>query len=363
MAFYAGKEYSKSDLLSLIGDPYQIAGARLFEYSDGKAQGVRGINVNTGGGLQYVVLPGRGMDIPEAFFRGRALHFLSATGITSPAYYDEPDLEWLRTFYVGLLTTCGIANSGAPSVDSGEPFGLHGRIANTAAEDLCIEQRWEGDEYVITLRGRMREAMAMFENLALTRTIETKLGSAGFRVHDLIVNNGFEPQPLMMLYHINFGFPLLGPNSRVIGPIIETVPRDEEAQNDRGVEECLTYPEPAQGYREKVFFHTLGADSNDRSFIALVNPDCGDGTPLGVVLRFNREELPVFTQWKMPCKGFYVTGLEPGTALPLGRGVLRERGDLPMINGQDEYSITLDFEAVERLEQIEELKREAEKLR
>ena len=127
------------------------------------------------------------------------------------------------------------------------------------------------------------------------------------------------------------------------------IPRDEEARKDRGVEECLTYPEPVQGYREKVFFHTLASDNHDRTFIALVNPDCGDGTPLGVVLRFNKEELPVFTQWKMPRRGFYVTGLEPGTALPLGRGVLRESGDLPMIDGQDEYSITIDFQVVDKM--------------
>jgi hypothetical protein len=362
MAFYAGRKWSKSELLSLIGDPAQIAGARLFEYAEGKAEGVRGVHVNTGGGLQFTVLPGRGMDIPEAFYRGKALHFLSGTGITSPSYYDEPGLEWLRSFYVGLLTTCGIANSGAPSVDNGEPFGLHGRIANTAAENLCLDQRWEGDEYVISLKGRMREAKAMFENLALARSIETKLGSPGFSVHDRIINNGFEAQPLMMLYHINFGFPLLSPGARVIGPITETVPRDEEAEKDRGVDECLGYPGPVQGYREKVFFHTLASGDDGSTFIALVNPDCGDGTSLGVVIRFNKKELPIFTQWKLPRKGFYVTGLEPGTAVPLGRGVLRERGDLPMIDGQAEYSITIDFEMVETRDQIEELEEEARRL-
>ena len=165
MAFYVGKEWKRSDLLSLIGDPHQIAGARPFVYMDGKAEGVRGISVNTGGGLQFTVLPGRGMDIPGAFFRGRALHFFSGTGITAPAYYDEPGLEWLRTFYVGLLTTCGIANSGAPSVDNGEPFGLHGRIANAAAEDLCIDQRWDEDEYSITIDFKAVERVEQIEKL------------------------------------------------------------------------------------------------------------------------------------------------------------------------------------------------------
>jgi len=359
MAHYAGKEWKKTDLVSLIGDPLQVAGARSFQFTDGKAEGVRGISVNTGGGLQFTVLPGRGMDIPETFFKGRALHFFSGTGITSPAYYEEAGLRWLRGFYVGLLTTCGITNSGAPSIDQGEPFGLHGRIANAGAEDVCVDQRWEGDQYLITLKGKVREAKAMFENLTLTRTLETKLGRQGFTIRDVIANNGFEPQPLLMLYHFNFGFPLLSSKTQVIGPVIETVPRDEEAKKDRGVEECLTYPEPAEGYREKVFFHTLGSDKNGNTFISLANPDCGDGTSLGVVLRFNKRELPVFTQWKMPRKGFYVTGLEPGTAPPLGRGVLREQGTLPLIQGQNEYRITIEVEAFDTMKRIEELRKEA----
>jgi hypothetical protein len=363
MAYYAGKDWKRTELLSFIGDPHQVAGAQTFQYTDGKAEGVKGVSVNTGGGLRFTVLPGRGMDIPEAFFKGKALHFFSGTGITAPAYYEEPGLGWLRSFYVGLLTTCGIANSGAPSVEEGEAFGLHGRVANAAAEDLSVDQRWEGDEFLITVKGKMREAKAMFENLSLTRTIETKLGEKGFRVHDAIVNHGFEPQPLMMLYHFNFGFPLLSPSSRVVGPVIETVARDEQAKKDRGVEECLGYPDPVQGYMEKVFFHTLGADGKDNTFIALINPDCGDGTPLGMVLRFNRKELPVFTQWKMPRKGFYVTGLEPGTAPPLGRGVLREQGKLPMLNGQEQYSISVGFEVIETEAQIAELEDEAGKLK
>jgi hypothetical protein len=362
VARYAGRDWTKQEILSMIGDPHQLAGGKSFQYSDGKADGVRGISVNTGGGLQFTVLPGRGMDIPEAFFRGRPLHFSSGTGITSPAYYEERGLEWLRSFYVGLLTTCGIANSGAPSVDRGEPFGLHGRVANAGAEDVCIDQRWEGDEYLITLRGRIREVKALFENLALTRTIKTRLGEPGFTMHDVIVNNGFEPQPLLMLYHFNFGFPLLSPRTELIAPVKKTEPRDEEARKDRGVEECFSYPEPIQGYSEKVFFHTLGADGKGNTFVALVNPDSGEGNPLGVALRFNTRELPVFTQWKMPRKGFYVTGLEPGTAVPLGRGVLRERGLLPMLEGQSEYSITVRVHAFDTAAAVDELKKEVKKL-
>jgi len=362
MAWYAGRNWKREQLVSYVGDPLQIAGARGAVLTDGKADGVRAVEVATGSGLSFTVLPGRGMDIPFATYKGKALGFFSGTGITAPGYFAEPGLEWRRSFYVGLLTTCGIANAGAPSQDQGKAFGLHGRVANAAAENLCVDQEWEGDEFLIRLKGTMREAEAMVENLALTRRVETRLGAKGFRVHDVVVNRGFEPQPLIMLYHCNFGFPLLGPKARIVGPIRKTEPRDEEARKDRGVEECRSFPEPVQGYQEKVFFHTLGTDNHGRTFVALLNPDAGDGEPLGIVLRWNAKELPHLTEWKMVRKGFYVLGLEPGNSIPLGRGVLREKGVLPQLEGQAEYSMTIDFEVIDDEAGFEAIEKESKAL-
>ena len=362
MAWYAGKSWKREELVARIGDPLQIAGARGSILTDGKADGVRAVEVTTGSGLNFTVLPGRGMDIPFASYKGKALGFFSGTGITSPAYYLEPGLDWRRGFYAGLLTTCGIANAGAPSTDEGKAFGLHGRLSNAAAENLCVDQDWEGDEFVIRLKGTMREAEAMVENLTLTRRIETRLGAAGFRIRDTVVNRGFSAQPLMLLYHCNFGFPLLTPSARIIGPIQKSEPRDNEARAGRGLEECLSFPEPVQGYAEKVYFHTLAARPDGMTFIALLNRDTGDGQPLGIVIRWNRKELPHFTEWKMPCKGFYVVGLEPGTVLPVGRGVLRDKGELPMIESQAAYDVTIDFEVVDTVAKLEEVEKEARTL-
>jgi hypothetical protein len=362
MAEYLGRKWTKTELVSRVGDPRQIAGAAPCVLADGKANGVRAVEIETGGGLHLTVLPGRGMDIAGAAFRGRGLSFLSGTGITSPAYYEEPGLGFLRGFYGGLLTTCGITNMGAPSEDEGRAYGIHGRVANAGAEDLAIDHRWEGDEYLISVKGVMREAAAMFENLTLTRRLETRLGARGFSLHDRIENRGFEEEPLLMLYHFNFGFPLLGPGARVVGPVVETAPRDEQARRDKGVEEALEFPEPQPAYAEKVFFHTLGGDADGRTFMALLNRDLGDGTPLGVVMRFDLNELPTFTQWKMPRQGFYVLGLEPGTATPIGRGPLREQGRMPMLAGQGSYDIHIELEVLDTLEALERVERETARL-
>jgi hypothetical protein len=362
VAEYLGRKWEKQELVSLTGDPQQIAGITRCTLDEGKAAGVQALQVNTGGGLQFTVLPGRGMDIAGATFQGINLSFLSPTGLTSPAYYEEQGLAWLRSFYAGLLTTCGIANAGAPSVDQGQSFGLHGRISNAAAEDVCVEQEWHGDEYRLVIKGRMREAEAMGENLLLSRTLRTQLGARGFVLEDRIENRGFEAQPLMMLYHFNFGFPLLGSKARVVGPIRETGARDEEARKDRGVEEALIFPEPIQGYQEKVFFHKLAADESGNSFVALLNRDIGDGTPLGMILRFNTKELPELTEWKMPRRGFYVMGLEPGTVTPVGRGPLREAGKLPLLDGQSEYKIRIHFDVVASAGEMDAIEQEAQEL-
>jgi hypothetical protein len=362
MAWYAGRHWTREQVLERVGDPSQIAFARGCVLCDGKAEGVRAVEVATGSGLAFTVLPGRGMDISSASFRGMALSFQSATGITSPAYYEESGTAWLRTFYAGLLTTCGITNAGVPSVDGGRQFGLHGRVANAAAEDLCVEQDWQGDEFEIRVAGTVREATAMAENMRLRRSIETRLGARGFRLRDTVTNRGFEPQPLMLLYHFNYGFPLLSPGSRVVGPIRRTEARDEQARAGRGVEECLRFPEPVQDYQEKVFFHSLAAGADGRTFIALVTDDCGNGTPLGVVCRWNAAELPCLTQWKMPCRGFYVVGLEPGTVTPMGRGPLRAAGTLPLLEGQASRSVTIDVEVLDSAEEISAVEQEAARL-
>jgi hypothetical protein len=362
MAWFAGRNWKREELVARIGDPLQIAGARGSILTDGKADGVRAIEVSTGGGLSFTVLPGRGMDIPFASYRGTSIGFFSGTGITSPAYYAEPGLEWRRSFYAGLLTTCGIANAGAPSVDEGKAFGLHGRLSNAAAENLSTDQDWEGDEFVIRLKGTMRESESMVENLTLTRRIETRLGAKGFRLHDTVSNRGVSPQPLMLLYHCNFGFPLLGPAARIVAPIRKSEARDEEARKDRGVEECLNFPEPIQDYQEKVFFHTLADGADGRTFVSLLNRDVGGGQPLGIVMRWNQKELSTFTEWKMPRRGFYVLGMEPGTMTPVGRGVLREKGTLPLLDGQATAEVTIDFEILDTTAQLDEMEKQAKRL-
>lgn len=356
MAMYNGRKWTREALLEWVGSVEQVAGARRSVLAGGKADGVEAVDVSTGAGLRYTVLPGRGMDLAQATWRDTPLAFFSGTGITSPGYYEEPGLGWLRSFYGGLLTTCGITAAGAPSVDEGKAYGLHGRLSNAAAEDVGIEQKWVADEYTIRVRGVMRESAAMFENLRLTRTVESRLGGSTITLRDEVENVGYEPQPVMLLYHFNFGWPLLSEGARIVGSFSSSSPRDEVSRRDRGLEEAFRYGAPIAGYEEKVFYHTTRAGGDGRATVGILNDDCA-GRPLGVLLHYRPSELPAFTQWKMPRRGFYVLGLEPGTINPDGRAATRAAGKLPLLAGMGRREITIEVEVVEGREAVAEAER------
>ncbi len=359
LAHYAGKTWKKEELRNYIGSEEQLAFIRSTELREGKGAGVRALQFETGGGLSFSVLPGRGMDIPDLRYKGWNMSFFSGTGIVSPAYYEEAGTGWLRNFYAGLLTTCGITYAGHPQTDNGTALGLHGRIANTAAENLSIRQQWSDNEYILSASADMRQVSAMGEYMTASRTVQTGLGSKQFRITDCIENRGFEAQPLMMLYHFNFGFPLLSSDSEVIAPLLKTEGYTDNAKDSREIEDAFRFPEPVPGYAERVFIHKLAAVSGGRTFIALVNRQHPSGQAMGIKLSYSLEELPGIIQWKMPRQGFYATGLEPCTVVPFPREKLRREGRLPMLDAQSEYRISIDVQVLDGKEEIAALRKEA----
>ena len=78
------------------------------------------------------------------------------------------------------------------------------------------QSRWEGDEYVVELCGVVNECNLFGDKLRLTRHISTRMGATSLAIHDVVENVGYQASPFTILYHMNFGFPLLDGASRVI---------------------------------------------------------------------------------------------------------------------------------------------------
>jgi hypothetical protein len=358
MAELFGKRHSRQELASHVGSMSQLAGITFSELIDGRARGIRAAEFRTGSGFGFTVLLDRAMDIARADFCGKSLCWRSVSGDTHPAYYDPAGLGWLWGFGGGLVTTCGLASFGGPCEDAGDVLGLHGRVSNAPAERVSVIEEWRGDDYVLELSGQMVEARTFFGCLRLNRSITTKLGAKSLTIRDEVTNLGPRPAPQMILYHCNLGYPALSAESRVLAPSVVVVPNTAEAE--KGKQDWSKAAPPTRGYAEKVYEHELAA-KNNRTAVALVNEACDGG--FGVYLRFRRDQLPVFTQWKMMGEQEYVMGLEPGTNGVKGRASERERGRLTMLPPGESRQYDLEIGVLSGCDEIAAMEKEIKAMR
>ena len=312
------------------GNMKQLCGLKRYVLSDGKACGVEAVDVETGGGLRFTVLPGRGMDISELRYRGVPIAYLSKTGVTAPAYHDPREFQWLKSFFAGALTTCGLTNAGPDVRDdigilTDIPFGLHGDISNTGADNVCTREEWVNGEYRLSVSGRMEEGRLHGEHLQLRRTVTTKLGEKKLCIEDEFTNVGEMDQMLMFFYHINIGYPVLGEGARFVAPSRRVWAETEHAKAGLEIyDQCAL---PQKGYLEQQFFHDLGADVDGNTICALIN----DELELAVYLKYNVRELPCIAQWKVLRDAEYVLAFEPGNCYPIGRLAQKEKGEEEML--------------------------------
>ncbi|HSD65362.1 MAG TPA: aldose 1-epimerase family protein [Vicinamibacteria bacterium] len=334
-----GRSYRKEDLRRLVGGPAQVAGIRLVDLADGRSRGMRAADVYTGSGFRFQVLVDRGLDLGAAEHAGRPLAFVHPA-LGSPALHEPTGLGWLRTFGGGLVTTCGLDHFGPPDPE-GEGYGLHGRASHLPAEGVRVTQDWRGDEYVLEVEGETRQARLFGENLSLRRRVSTRMGASSLLLEDRVTNEGFRPASLAVLYHCNFGFPVVSPESELLLRDRSVRPRDEPAR--AGLADHLRFGPPQAGFAEQVFFHEPRVGADGLASAAIVNR----ALAFGAFVRWRAAELPVLAHWKMTGEGEYVCGLEPSThAMTPTRQEQREAGTLRDLAPGESISFRLEIGAL-----------------
>ncbi len=350
-----GIEMTPDTLRRRIGNMDQVAGVRIVLLDEGNERPARAALFHTGSGLEFTVLLDRCMDIPSARYQGKAMGWRSTVGDVAPAYYEAAGIRWLRSYFGGLLSTCGLGNVGAPdpeSVFNGQ--GLHGRIGNTPAKNLKVTQEWRDGDYILSVSGVMRETVLFGENLTLTRTVYTKMGEKRFWIQDVIANEGFREAPLMLLYHCNIGWPALDEGSVILAPSRFVAPRDDEARN--GVKCWNRIDPPTRGYAEKVYYHDMQPERDGSVTTAIVNNRFNSGDGFGVYVRYNKRELPRFVQWKMMGEQDYVVGLEPCNCGVEGRQADESRGLLHRLAPGEKRTFNLEFGAINTREELKSIR-------
>jgi hypothetical protein len=254
-------------------------------------------------------------------------------------------LGWPEGFNEWMVR-CGIEWAGHPGRDEfrnhhGEKIEmdltLHGRVGNIPASEVEVFIE-AGPIPRIHVCGLVEERMFHGPQLSLWADISTELGSHSVRFDDAITNCGAFDQEFQILYHANFGTPLLGSGARFSGAIARVSSFNSHAAKDVGHYREFAGPKP--GFVEQVYcVHPLaGADGRTEMMLQNANAD------QGVSFTFPVAQLPFVTLWKnlaSEAEG-YVTGIEPGTGFPYTRQREREAGRVPKLGPNETRRFTID---------------------
>lgn len=336
--------------LDKISNPAQLGSIEQYVLNDGPGRGVRALCVNTGGGLRYRVLVDRGLDIDQAFFNETSLTYLAHQGVTPPTRALDRGLDWLKGFPVGLLTTCGPFNIGAPARDGDEELGLHGHHSNTAAELQTVEQPDPGTGRPdMTVIGHVRYGQLYGPRAALKRTIRSTLGENAIHFRDEITNLFNEPTPHAWLLHINLGYPLVDEGARFRVDSAGPIPRDDPMSREwfgGSPGRYLVVPAPMKSHRGAnhvfAYFPLRFRRKDGVVEAALLNERRG----VAVVVSFSTRQFPNFGIWQHWGVGEYVCALEPMNGGVDGRDKDRAAGRMdtlePGATRVYEYSIRVE---------------------
>jgi hypothetical protein len=265
------KQSQKQELRMAAGDLSGLYGIRDYTINDGKGRGMRAFELRNGRGVEMTVLPDRCLDIPYFSYKGINLGVVTKAGLCSPFLYVEDEARgFLKQFNAGLLTTCGLTYTGAPDEIDGRRHGLHGSIGNTPAENVNASEVVRGDDVFLKISGDVREACVFGEHLVLSRELLMDTEHNTVHLTDTVENRGFEPYPIMNLYHINFGYPLLDEGAKIYFSAAHVEPRNEEAA--KGINSYHIVEKPEVRREEQCYIHTGGKGFE---FGMLHNPKLG----------------------------------------------------------------------------------------
>ena len=314
--------------------PWSVRQVRLH---GGKQQGVDLLLLDNGK-LVITMIPTRGMSILDVRQGDFRLGWESPVKeVVNPQFINldsRGGLGWLDGFNE-FLVRCGLEFAGHPGKDAfinntGDKaemdLTLHGKIGNIPASEVevLIDRQ---PPHRIRVRGVVHERLFFGPKLQLTAEISTTPGSNTFEVHDAVTNLGSAPQEFQLIYHTNYGHPLLEAGAKVVAPMQSLAPMNQEAA--KAVEKHASYQGPTPGFIEQVYLiHPLSTSGGESQ--VLLHNAAGDK---GSSIRWSTKELPFLTVWKntVAKEDGYVTGLEPATGFPYHRSVERAQGRLPVL--------------------------------
>ncbi|MDU2191377.1 MAG: aldose 1-epimerase family protein [Klebsiella pneumoniae] len=248
----------------------------------GKQEGSKILTIHSKDGLTITLSPTRGMNL------------LRIEGFGSRMGWDSPVKEVVNPAFINLESRNGLG-------------WLEG------FNEMMVRCGYEWTGHPVTADGQIY-------TLTLTE-LRYVPGSNSFSLHDVLTNHADYPHDYQIIYHSNFGTPILEEGARFLAPMSSISPFNDYAKS--GLKTWQTYQGPTKDFDEMVFNIQPLADENHQTLAAVVNK-AGDK---GASIQFDTRQLPVLTLWKNTdtVKQGYVTGIEPGTSYAYPVTIEREQ--------------------------------------
>jgi len=188
-------------LPDMVGDLRQLASVQRIALRDGPDAGQPLIAFSTGGGLTFDVKENASLDIRSLHYRGIPVGWRHPAG-------DQHNRERALT---GFLVTCGLENVRAPR----DGMAQHGTLALSPVRLTGLGEDWDAAVPHLHVTGEITHPMPCGAVLRLRRRLSAPIGGASLTIEDEVTNVSALPAEMMILYHLNFGFPLAAPGCEV----------------------------------------------------------------------------------------------------------------------------------------------------
>ncbi len=321
----------------------------------GKQEGSKIITINSQNGLTITLSPTRGMNLLRVEGFGVRMGWDSPVKeVVNPAYMNlesRNGLGWLEGFNE-MLVRCGYEWTGHPVTADGQIYTLHGKAGNTPASQVSVDVS-EKAPYEIRIRGLVKESTFKKADLQTEMELSYIPGSNSFTLHDMLTNHADYAHDYQIIYHSNFGTPILEEGARFIAPVESVSPFNDYAK--AGLKNWQTYSGPTKGFDEMVFNFKPLADARKETVAAVINK-AGDK---GAAISFNTQQLPVLTLWKNTdtLKQGYVTGIEPGTSYAYPVTIEREQKRVKKLEPGQSTRFDLTYTLLHNASQVKDVEK------
>lgn len=321
----------------------------------GKQEGSKVLTITSKDGLTIALSPTRGMNILHVEGFGVRMGWDSPVKeVVNPAFINlesRNGLGWLEGFNE-MMVRCGYEWTGHPVTADGQIYTLHGKAGNTPASQVEVEVS-DTAPYEIRIRGLLKESTFKKADLQTMTELRYVPGSNSFSLHDVLTNHADYPHDYQIIYHSNFGKPILEEGARFLAAMESISPFNDYAKD--GLKTWQTYLGPTKGFDEMVFNIKPLSDSNHHTLAAVVNK-AGDK---GAAIQFDTRQLPFLTLWKNTDTGKqgYVTGIEPGTNYAYPVTIEREQKRVKQLQPGESTQFDLTYTLLHSSSQVSEVEK------